>query len=350
MKTIALISGGLDSTSKGVASRLRGRLKMKAIVLVSGGLDSTLAAKLIKEQGIEVIGLRFKIPFCLEAREYLPSLGIEIKEINIADEFLEIVKTPKYGYGSNANPCIDCKILMLHRAKEFMEGIGARFIITGEVLGQRPMSQNRQVLELIEKESGLQDILLRPLSAKLLPPTLPEREGWVQREKLLSFSGRGRRPQIELAAVLDIKEYTQPAGGCLLTDPVFAKRLKDILSHGELNLDNVELLKIGRHFRISPDAKLIVGRDEKENERLVNLVRQNDYLFYPNEDLAGPTSLGRGKFSEGLINLSCRITCRYCDLNGRTDAKIICRRILDKEDSVLVVSPIKDTKLASLRV
>ena len=323
---------------------------MKAIALISGGLDSTLAAKLIKEQGIEVIGLRFKIPFCPPRNKDFSDIGIDIREANISDGFLEMMKNPRYGYGSQMNPCIDCKILMLCKAKEFMEQYGAKFIITGEVLGQRPMSQHKQALLNIAKRAGLEGLVLRPLSARLLPETIPEKEGWIKRQHLLSFSGRGRKQQIELARIFGIKEYAQPAGGCLLTDPEFSKRIKDLMTHEGLSQSNVELLKIGRHFRLNDTTKLVVGRNEKENERLINLARDNDYLFMPTDELAGPTSLGRGILSEELIKLSCSITCRYCDLNGNTNIDIAYRRISEKENKVLRISPIEETKLSSLRI
>ena len=323
---------------------------MKAIALISGGLDSTLAANLIKEQGVEVVGLRFKIPFCHDGNKSPSGLDIEIKEVNISDDFLKMLENPRYGYGSNMNPCIDCKIIMLSKARELMEQYGAKFIVTGEVLGQRPMSQNKQALETIVKKAGVEGLLLRPLSAKLLPETIPEREGWIRREELLSFSGRGRKPQIELARTLGIPDYAQPAGGCLLTDPGFSQRLKDLMAHDGLRGDDIELLKIGRHFRLSQTAKLVVGRNEKENERLLNLAREDDYLFMPTDELAGPTSLGRGILSEELIKLSCSITCRYCDLNVNNNIDIVYRRISEKENKVLRISPIEETRLSSLRI
>ncbi len=312
---------------------------MKAIALISGGLDSTLAARLVKRQGIEVMGLKFKIPFCPARNKNPLDLGVEIKEVNISDDFLLMLQNPRFGYGANMNPCIDCKILMLKKAKELMNAWGAKFVITGEVLGQRPMSQHKQVLEDIAKCAGLEGLVLRPLSAILLPETIPEKEGWIKRENLLSFSGRSRKPQIELARAFDIKEYAQPAGGCLLTDPEFSKRLKDLIAHEGLSQDNIELLKIGRHFRLNDKAKIVVGRNEKENELLFKLAQGSDYLFMPGDDLAGPTSLGRGIFNDELIKLSCGITCSYCDLNGCSDTDILYRRIGEKENSVLKVSP-----------
>jgi tRNA U34 2-thiouridine synthase MnmA/TrmU len=183
---------------------------------------------------------------------------------------------------------------MLSQTKELMPQLGAAFVVTGEVLGQRPMSQHKQALYAIAKRASLEGLVVRPLSAKLLLETIPEKEGWISRERLLSLSGRTRKPQIELSRALGIKEYAQPAGGCLLTDPGFAKRLKELIGQDELGRDNIQLLKIGRHFRLAPNVKLVVGRDERENERLVNLAQDDDYLFFPADELAGPTSMGVG--------------------------------------------------------
>jgi len=335
---------------------------MKAIALISGGLDSTLAARLMKEEGIGLIALNFKTPFCLcdrksssgcfsHSRQVAYTLGVEFKSINVTEEFLQIIENPKHGRGSNMNPCIDCRILKFRKAKEFMQESGARFIITGEVLGQRPMSQHRNALSLIDKESGLEGLVLRPLSAKLLPETTPEKEGWVSRERLLNFSGRTRKPQIALAKALDIKDYPCPAGGCLLTDPAFSRRLRDLIEHKELNISNVELLKLGRHFRLNPSAKLIVGRDEKENERLLNAAKGSDHLFFPDESLAGPTALGRGGLSDDLIKRCAGIVSYYCDLNGRQEADIMYKRGEPACQALaLKAPPLKDNEFMQLRI
>jgi tRNA-uridine 2-sulfurtransferase len=334
---------------------------MKAIVLISGGLDSILAGRMVKEQGIEIIPLNFKIPFChrkkdnfsagkpLDAlvREYL---GSNLTTIDISNEFLKLLDKPAHGFGSNMNPCIDCKILMLRKAKELMLGLGARFVVTGEVLGQRPMSQHRQALMQIAKEAGLEGLVLRPLSARLLGKTIIENEGLVDSRSLLDFNGRSRKPQVELAKSFNIKEYAQPAGGCLLTDSEFAKRLKDIIKHKELNLDNAGLLKIGRHFRISPEAKLVVGRDEGEDKELGVLAKDGDWLFYPDEQLAGPTSLGRGNFSKELIKLSCEITCHYCDLPDDDQAGIVYKSVLENKEYRISVSKMTAEELAGFRI
>ena len=322
---------------------------MKAIALISGGLDSILAAKLISGLGIDIIGLKFKTSFYARPRKTQDGCGIEIKEIDISQQFLSIVLNPRYGYGSNINPCIDCKIFMLNKARQLMQELDAKFIITGEVLGQRPMSQNCQNLDLIERKSGLEGFLLRPLSAKLLKETTPEKERWVDRQQLLALSGRSRREQIKLAKDFGIKEYPQPAGGCLLTNPDFSKKIQKLINFGELNLENVELLKMGRFFRLSEKAKLVVGRNKEENEGLTKAMRKEDYLFMPQE-IAGPTALGKGYFSEELIKLACRIVCHYCDLDSENKADIAWRGPLEKKEPTLKVEPVEEDKLINLKI
>ncbi|MCM8781163.1 MAG: tRNA 4-thiouridine(8) synthase ThiI [Candidatus Omnitrophica bacterium] len=321
---------------------------MKALALISGGLDSLLAVAKVKAQGIEVIGINFRTPFGLVhkdktaglhnwAEELASNFGIELKTVDISDAFLEIIKKPRYGFGDNMNPCIDCKILMLSKVREMMVDLGASFVVTGEVLGQRPMSQNLAALKLIEKESNLEGLLVRPLSALVLEETLPEKMGWIDRNKLSDFRGRGRKPQIQEAERLGLKDYPTPAGGCLLTDPEFSFRLKDLLRYGNLDLNNIELLKIGRHFRLSESAKLVVGRNQKENERILRLAQDNDYIFMP-VDVVGPTALGRGYLDEELVQLSCRIVCYYCDLNGRENIEITLKIVPQKQERLLNVS------------
>ncbi|MFH0791111.1 MAG: tRNA 4-thiouridine(8) synthase ThiI [Candidatus Omnitrophota bacterium] len=343
-----------------MASRIIDEM-MKAIALISGGLDSILAAKLIQAQGIEVIGVYFENTFARRKKEILGSirnfaseltsnLGIELKTIDIGNEVLEILKSPKYGYGSAMNPCIDCRILMLKESKQIMRDRNAAFVVSGEVLGQRPMSQHKQAMLNIARESGLEGLLLRPLSARLLPRTIPEEQGWVERDKLFDFNGRSRKAQIELARNLNLRDYPNSGGGCLLTEPLFVNKLTDLLRYDELNLGNIELIKIGRHFRISPFAKLAVGRDEEENKALESLARDKDYLFLPTDELAGPTSLGRGVFNEEAIRLSCRITCGYCDLDGVNSADIVYQMISQKQTDVLTVSPIEADVLRRFRI
>lgn len=330
---------------------------MRAIALISGGLDSILAARLVKEQNIEVIPVNFQIPFCHYTKENISSsalvknhLGLDLKIIDIRKDFLEMLQNPRYGFGSNMNPCIDCKILMLKKAVELLKEFEAEFIVTGEVLGQRPMSQNRAALDLIPKRAGAQELVLRPLCAQRLPETIPEKDGRIDRRKLLNFGGRGRRPQIDLAEKLGIKDYPWPAGGCLLTDPIFARKLRDLIEHKDLTLDNIELLRFGRHFRFSDKTKLIVGRNERENIEIEKLAKDGDYLFYPNEKLAGPTSLLKGEASGPLINLSCQITRHYCDLKDGTELDILYKRVSYKEYSVLKVAPVDENRLEGLSI
>lgn len=328
---------------------------MKALALISGGLDSILAARLIQNQGVIVTGIVFQIPFSPAAAPSISFPGLEIKYIDIKSAFLQLILNPRYGFGSHMNPCIDCKILMLNKARELMPQLGADFVVTGEVLGQRPMSQNRQALELIAKESGLKERLLRPLSAKLLEPTLPERQGGVKREELLGLSGRGRGEQIKLAEELKITGFSTPAGGCLLTDPAFSRRIKALLSEGAFDLQSIELLKLGRHFKLSERAKLITGRNEKENNALLEKTQQGDYLFIPPEDVAGPVSIGRGAFDDELIRTACAITCRYCDLDGKAQMDISYRKVnnstADAGDlSCMNVVPLTDKELEGYRI
>lgn len=324
-------------------------MKIKALALISGGLDSLLAAKLIVDQGCEVVGLHFKIPFCkLNIKKCFPDIGIKIIEVDLCLEFLRLIREPHYGFGSNMNPCIDCKILMFSKAKELMPALGAKFIISGEVLGQRPMSQNKQALKLIRHRSGLNDWLLRPLSAQFFPPSLAEKEGWVKREKLLNFNGRKRTPQMRLAKDLGFNHYANPAGGCLLTDPGFSKRLAELLEHDELNLENLELLKIGRHFRLGQKTRLVVGRDEGENNQLAQLAQRGDYLFSPQKDLAGPTCLARGLINPELIFLSSQITSAYTDTAGLEKIEVLYRQIPVVKDNVQQISCLPKARFVHL--
>jgi hypothetical protein len=270
--------------------------KVKAIGMISGGLDSTLALALLLRMGVEVKAVNFYTGFCItetqrrkggrpdgtvprnEALRAAADLEVDIEYVDVSGgEYLDMLVHPKYGYGANANPCVDCRIFMMSRAREIMEREGAAFVFTGEVLGQRPKSQRRDTLRIIERESGLEGRLLRPLSARLLEPTLPEREGLVDRARLLDISGRSRQRQMELARELGVVDWPQPAGGCCyLTDESFARKFFDVLDAREeageprrLERDDVVLLSTGRHFRLSPRAKLIVGRSEVENAILV---------------------------------------------------------------------------------
>lgn len=336
-------------------------MKTKAIILLSGGLDSTIAAELMNREGLELFAVNFKTPFCLcdrrssnvgcgsNAQRVADALGIELKIINATRDFLEVLKNPKHGYGANMNPCIDCRIIFFQKSKELMEEIGASFIITGEVLGQRPMSQFRRQMDLIEKEAGLDGLVVRPLSAKLLPPTTPEKMGWISREWMLDIVGRSRKPQIALAKDLGINDYPCAAGGCLLTDPEFAKRIRDLINHDELDMQNINLLKVGRYFRLSESAKLIVGRNENENNMLTSLAKDGDYVFGP-ATINGPIAIGKGQFSPNIIEVACKIVARYCDREGEPKAEIAHKRLPEKEKISIKTNFLDDDELAELRV
>ena len=285
-------------------------LKVTAIAVFSGGLDSILAVKVIDGQDIEVRGVTFETPFfnAGKARIAARRIGLALTVIDFTQEHLEMLKAPRYGYGKNMNPCIDCHTLMLKRAGLLMEEIGADFIFTGEVLGQRPMSQGKQSLLLVAKNSGYQDVVLRPLSAQFLPETLPEREGKVNRERLLALQGRGRKDQMELARRYGITDYAAPAGGCLLTDPMFSKRLKDLFAHQPgFRVRDIELLKYGRHFRIGDTLKVIVGRKRSDNEAIRYLAEDTDRMLHV-ADYPGPTVL----IPYGGDDLDCQKAASLC--------------------------------------
>jgi len=292
--------------------------KKKAIALLSGGLDSTLTVKLMLNQGVEVICLNMRTPFCLcddEGKCFSDSVAekYDLKLIRIygGEDYLEIVKNPRHGYGKNMNPCIDCRIYLLNKAKKIMEKEGADFVFTGEVLGERPMSQRLDALKLIERESGLEGKILRPLSAGLLEPTIPEKDGLVEREKLFSIRGRSRKPQIALARDLKIADYACPAGGCLLTDENFAQRLKESLNHKEDSLREISLLRIGKHFRLPSLAKVITGRNEDENRKLL-LLSSPEEVKLTVIDYKSTYSLLLGDATRENIHMAARICARYC--------------------------------------
>ena len=310
----------------------------KAVALISGGLDSMLAARLILEQGVHVEGINFYTGFCVEGHTHAirkrsggrrnnalwsaEQLGIKLHIIDIVEEYKDVLTRPKHGYGANLNPCLDCKIFMVGKAKAWAEQHGFDFIITGEVIGQRPKSQRKQTMPIIAAESGADDRLLRPLCAKNLPPTLPERQGWVVRERLGDFSGRSRKPQIALARDFGFTDFAQPAGGCcFLTDPNYATKLQDMWQHrGSKNyqLDDIMLLKVGRHIRPNARFKLIIGREEGENNFLRGYCKQ--FTFMQVKDHAGPLVLVEGELREDDWQLAAGITGRFSQ--GRDAAEV----------------------------
>jgi len=272
---------------------------VKALVLLSGGLDSILAVKLLLEQGIEVEAINFRTNFCgpSKARPAAQQLGVFLREVDIREDFLLVLKNPKYGFGAGLNPCIDCHALMLKKAGEIMREEKFDFVATGEVLGQRPMSQHKKALEIVEKEAGLEGYLLRPLSAKLLPETRAEKEGLVDREKLLGISGRSRQEQMALAQKYGLENYPTPAGGCALTQEGFADRLKKIMEFKpDISIGDLDLAKIGRHF-FENGFWLILGRNETENEILKNLAEKKDTILELKE-IPSPLALLKNNANE----------------------------------------------------
>jgi tRNA U34 2-thiouridine synthase MnmA/TrmU len=306
---------------------IKRKSNLKALSVFSGGLDSILASELIRNQGIEVVAICFETPFFSSHRAKISaaSMGLPLKVMDISERHLEIVKNPKYGHGGNMNPCIDCHALMFRIAGEMLPIEKAKFIISGEVLGQRPMSQNRKALSLVAVESGMKGLLLRPLSAKLLPLTIPEKEGWVDREQLMGFSGRSRKPQMKLAQEYQIDDYPSPAGGCLLTDMVFSKRLKDLLTENINPTKNaIELLKTGRHFRLDSHTKIVVGRNQAENQVILSRAQEND-LILDTVSVPGPTVLLSGEKTEDLEQLAAVIAVSYSDAKDDELSEVVVR-------------------------
>ncbi len=303
----------------------------KAVALISGGLDSMLAARVIQNQGIHVEGLNFYTGFCVEGHTHAirakdqraqkrnnalwaaKQLGIKLHIIDVVEPYKDVLLNPKHGYGANMNPCLDCKGLMVGQAMAWMQENEFDFIITGEVIGQRPMSQGREKMPVVSRESGAGELLLRPLCAQLLPPTLPEKNGWVDRDKLLAFNGRSRKPQIALAAEFGFDDYAQPAGGCcFLTDERYSAKLKDLWQgrgKRDYELDDIMLLKVGRHIRPRPHFKLIIGREEGENNFLEGYRRQFTHLRPISHE--GPLVLVDGETTPEELHLAAQVTARF---------------------------------------
>ena len=305
----------------------------KAVALISGGLDSLLAAKLMVDQGIHVEGINFFTGFCVEGHTHAirnkdkekkskkrnnalwsaEQLGIKLHIIDIIEPYKEVVLNPKHGYGANMNPCLDCKIFMVKEAMNWMQENEFDFVITGEVVGQRPKSQRKETMPIIQKESGIDDLLLRPLCAHNLPETQPEREGWVDREKLLGFSGRNRKPQMALAKELGFDDFAQPAGGCcFLTDASYSNKIKDMWAHRpsrDYSLDDIILLKVGRHLRPKENFKMIIARDGGETRYLQGYKKQFPYLTMKSH--GGPLTLIEGELEPGDLELAAKIAARF---------------------------------------
>lgn len=337
--------------------------KPKALGLISGGLDSMLSLKIVRDiLGCEVRAVTFYTGFCItetqrrtgkkradgtvkanEALQAGAELENEVELIDISDQgYLDVIANPKYGYGANANPCVDCRIDMFERARQLLDEWGGDFVFTGEVLGQRPKSQRRHTMALIEKQSGLEGRLLRPLSARLLPPTLAEKEGLIDREKLFAVSGRGRKAQLQLAQELGIENFPQPAGGCCyLTDEAFARKFFDILDHRDerkIAKEEIVLLATGRHFRLSPTVKLVVGRTEGENFQLERQA-EGRYVVAAAEH-NGPVALVEGEPTWEEMVLASRIVARYGKGKDLAEVKVSWKN--GGGEDVLSVEPFRD--------
>jgi len=344
-------------------------MKRKAVALYSGGLDSTLAIKLVQNQGIDVLALHFYTGFCITetkrrrgekkedgshymnpALKYAAKYGFPLEIVDISDGYMDVILNPKYGYGANINPCIDCRIYMFKKAKEIMQEVGADFVISGEVLGQRPKSQKSIPLKIIEREAGLEGLILRPLSAKKLPPTIPEINGWVDREKLEGIVGRSRKRQIELAKELGIDEYESPAGGCCyLTDENYAYKYKETMAvEGKITQEDLVLFTVGRHFRLDSGTKLIVSRNEGENNFLLGF--KKSYHFF--EPLGkGPVAIAKTINGEILDEddkqIIANIIARYSKtIDGKIDVKY---SFMDREE-ILTGFPFDDETINQWRV
>lgn len=327
--------------------------KKKVVALLSGGLDSRLAVKMMQNQGFEVEAVAIKTPFCdfdcgrgcgFEIRETADTLGVKLKTVYLGDDYIEMLKHPKHGFGSGMNPCIDCRAMMFEAGKKHMEEIGAEFIISGEVLGQRPMSQHGPALKIIEKESGLEGKIVRPLSAALLPPTEPELNGLIRREDLGKIRGRSRKDQLKMAQEFGIENPPNAGGGCLLTDPAFAIRVKDLFKHTETPTTNdIDLLKIGRHFRFDENTKLIVGRHKDENEVIKALALDGDILLEA-KDHVGPVTLIRGENAQHHVEFGAAITLRYGDAPKDTPSVVTIQKN-DVESEVSTVPVIESDYL-----
>ena len=304
-------------------------IERKTVALVSGGLDSMLAVRAVQDQGVYVEGLHFFTGFCVEGHTHAirksakpkrnnalwvaKRLGVKLHFVDVVEDYRDVVLNPKYGYGANLNPCLDCKIFMVQRAYEWMRGHGFDFIITGEVVEQRPKSQRKDTMPIVQDDSGAGDLLLRPLCAKRLPPTLPEQEGWVERKRLFDFSGRSRKPQIALAKEYGLDDYAQPAGGCcFLTDSQYSAKLTDLWSSRGArvyDLDDIILLKVGRHIRPRPNFKVIIAREEGEGRFLAGF--RKHFISIKTLSHGGPEALIDGVVTASDIELAARLVARY---------------------------------------
>lgn len=327
----------------------------KAILLLSGGLDSTLAGKLLLDMGIEVEAVNFISPFCQctpksmgcsAAKRSAEQLGIDVRVFASGDDYLEVIKHPKFGRGSGMNPCLDCRIYTFSRAGEYMRESGADFLATGEVLGQRPMSQRRQAMETIDRESGFAGFILRPLSAQLMPPTIPEQEGLVNRDELKALQGRRRQPQMEMADELGIKDYLCAAGGCLLTDQDFSIRLRDLFEYEpDCKMSDARLLRYGRHFRLFSGAKVVVGRNESENDAIERSTQTGDVFLTPYpHSVPGPSVLCRGAAGDDDVMVAAGLLATYLKGGTTVDVEVKSGQSENEDQILRNVEPLSKTE------
>ena len=316
---------------------MKGRKKVRAIALLSSGIDSAIAVRLMMEQDIELTAVNFVTPFSNEKKDYAGNLadqlGVRLIRVELGDDYISLIKKPKHGYGCNMNPCVDCRIYMLSEAKRIAKQVGAGFIVTGDVLGERPMSQNKSALDIEDDEAGVGGYVLRPLSARLLPQTFPEVWGWVDRSRLLALKGRSRKPQLDLGKRLGISEYRTPSGGCLLTTKEFSQKLGELFSYkDDVTVLDIKRLRLGRHFFL-PSSEIIVGRNEDENRILWDCKYHNDYIFQT-PDCPGPVTLLTGSKDEEAVKLAARLTAKYSDAG--TEYVPVQYRMNGKRENILV--------------
>ncbi len=338
--------------------------QVKAVALISGGLDSMLAVRVMQEQGVYVEGINFFTGFCVEGHTHAirkqdqkkqkrnnalwvaEQLGIKLHIIDVIDEYKDVLINPKHGYGANMNPCLDCKTFMVGKALEWIEENDFDFIITGEVVGQRPMSQRRDTMNIVSRDSGAKELLVRPLCGKNLPATLPEEKGWITRDGLYGINGRSRKPQMELAAKFGFDDYAQPAGGCcFLTDESYSKKLVDlwqVQGHKDYEFDDVMLLKVGRHIRPRPHFKLIVGREEGENRFMEGYKKRFPYFYCKSHH--GPLVLADGELNQDDIELAARITARFGQ--GKNADEVVVHYVRpDGTETPCTVTPLSSEEL-----
>ena len=316
---------------------------IKAVGLMSGGLDSALAVKVMTDIGVEVTGVTFMMPWAdrgaQQVRTLARQLGIPLEIFALEEDYLDMLQHPRYGYGVAFNPCLDCHLFMMKKAAQYMRDMGAEFLFTGEVLGQRPMSQRRDCLKTLEQSAGLEGRLLRPLSARLLTPTIPEQEGRVDRSRLLGISGRSRKEQFDLAKEWGISAYSPPGGGCLLTEKPFGRKMKDFLQFGPRDYRETAVLRWGRYFRLSPDFVAVLGRDEHENTRLLNAGHPDDLVMTLSGDKPSPLLLLKGSSpSPAILSAAAGLVQRYSkDKNGAPQS-VDYARVGRPEDKGSVIS------------